>query len=126
VPHALNYVAGWWLVLAGFASGAIVGLKFHQPDFLGGYASLRRRLLRLGHIALVALGMLNIVYGLSPGPAAGGPMAGAPGALLLAGAMAMPLVCFLSAWRTPFRQLFFIPVVLLVAAGIGIIAMRPS
>jgi len=77
-------------------------------------------LLRLGHIALAALGMLNVLYGLSPASAGGGLGALLPGRLLLAGAVAMPLVCFLSAWRMPFRHLFFVPVVLLMTA-VGLI-----
>ncbi len=113
--HALNFSAGWWLILAAFATGALLGLGFHREDFLGGYGSFRRRLARLGHIALAALGGLNVLYGLSPVPA--DPL---PGQLLLAGGIAMPLVCFLSAWKPGFRHLFFIPVVLLVA-GVGLV-----
>ena len=48
------------------------------------------------------------------------PVSALPGRLLLAGAIAMPLVCFLSAWKEPLRQLFFIPVLLLVSA-VGLI-----
>ena len=120
MPHAFNFTAGWWLILAAFASGAAIGLGFHREDFLGGYGSFRRRLLRLGHIALAALGMLNVLYGLSPVSVGGGTRALLPGILLVAGAVAMPLVCFLSAWRTPFRHLFFVPVALLMAA-VGLI-----
>jgi len=57
----------------------------------------------------------------SPVSAGGGTRALLPGMLLVAGAVAMPLVCFLSAWRTPFRKLFFVPVVLLVAAVVLIV-----
>lgn len=49
--HALNWQAGWPLVLAAFVTGALIGRAFHRHDFLGGYGSFRRRLLRLGHIA---------------------------------------------------------------------------
>ncbi len=122
MPHALNFTAGWWLILAAFASGAIIGLGFHREDFLGGYASFRRRLIRLGHIALAALGALNVIYGLSPVPSGAGALAVVPGALLLAGAVAMPAVCFLSAWRERLRLLFPIPVTLLMAAVILILS----
>jgi hypothetical protein len=121
LPHALNFTAGWWLILAAFASGALVGLGFHREDFLGGYASFRRRLVRLGHIALAALGALNIIYGLSPVPVGRSALAVLPGGLLLAGAIAMPAVCFLSAWREPLRRLFPLPVTLLVVAVILIL-----
>ena len=69
--HAINWLVGWWLVLAAFATGAAIGLFFHRPDFLGGYDAFRRRILRLGHIALAALGMLNVIYAISPWPVAG-------------------------------------------------------
>jgi hypothetical protein len=126
MPHALNFIAGWWLILAAFVSGAVIGLGFHREDFLGGYTSFRRRLLRLGHIALAALGVLNVVYGLSPAPTNTARLAPLAGPLLLGGALAMPLVCFLSAWRESFRHLFAIPVVLLIAAVILIILGVPS
>jgi hypothetical protein len=122
MPHALNFTAGWWLILAAFASGAAIGMGFHREDFLGGYGSFRRRLLRLGHIAFAALGVLNVVYGLSPAPAGGGARALLPGVLLVAGAVTMPLVCFLSAWRPSFRHFFIVPVAALMAA-VGLIIL---
>lgn len=118
MPHTLNFVAGWWLILAAFVGGAIIGLGFHRDEFLGGYDSFRRRMLRLGHISLAALGIINLTYGLSLGP---GTPPGAPGLLLVAGAVAMPTVCGLAAWRPLFRSLFFIPVTLLVAAVVLIL-----
>ena len=116
MPHPLNFTAGWWLILASFASGAAIGLGFHREDFLGGYGSFRRRLLRLGHIAFAALGALNVLYGLSPVPTEGGAAARLPGVLFVAGAVTMPLVCFLSAWRMSFRHFFVVPVVALMGA----------
>ena len=59
--HILNWYAGWILVMAAFITGAAIGLRFHREDFWGGYASFRRRIVRLGHIALAALGMMNVV-----------------------------------------------------------------
>lgn len=119
--HAVNFIAGWWLILAAFVTGAAIGLGFHRENFLGGYGSFRRRLTRLGHIALAALGGLNVLYGLAPVP-----VSTIPGWFLLAGAIAMPLVCFLSAWKEPFRHLFFVPVVLLLSGVILIIYLVPS
>lgn len=121
MTHAVNFLAGWWLILAAFVTGAAIGLGFHRENFLGGYGSFRRRLTRLGHIALAALGGLNVLYGLAPVP-----VSTVPGRLLLAGAIAMPLVCFLSAWKQTFRHLFFIPVVLLVSAVMLILFLVPS
>jgi hypothetical protein len=102
----MNWTAGWWLILAGFASGALVGLFFRREDFFGGYSSFGRRMLRLGHIACVALGMLNLIVGLSAQSSL----------LLVAGGVIVPAVCFLTAWKEKCRHLFLIPVVTLVAA----------
>lgn len=118
IAHEPNFVGGWCLVLVSFALGAIIGLGFHRDDFLGGYTSFRRRLLRLGHIALAALGIVNIVFGLSPVPAVAGGTSAWPGWCLLGGGVAMPAVCFLTAWKPAARHLFFIPVTLLVLAAV--------
>jgi hypothetical protein len=37
-------------------------------------------------------------------------------ACFVAGGIAMPAICFLSAWRRPFRHLFAFPVIALVTA----------
>jgi hypothetical protein len=117
--HPLNYFAGWSLILMGFLTGAGIGLFFHREDFLGGYTSFRRRILRLGHVALVALGMLNVLFAIAS-PAAG-PAMRAASVLFLVGGVAMPSVCFLTAFKPGFRHLFFIPVLSLVAAVILVI-----
>ena len=114
--HVLNWQYGWWLVLAGFATGAIIGLSFHRDDFLGGYNSFRRRLVRLGHIALAALGIMNVVYSLSPWPAPGSWMGTAASLCFVAGGITMPAACFLTAWRKGFRHVFVVPVTSLVLA----------
>jgi hypothetical protein len=116
MPHAVNWYAGWALILAAFIGGAGLGLFFHRDDFLGGYASWPRRLLRLGHIACAALGILNVAYGLSPIPPGHGGRPQIIAAGLIVGGITMPLVCFLSAWKKSFKRLFFIPVAALMAA----------
>ncbi|MCY3002290.1 MAG: hypothetical protein NTV21_10850 [Planctomycetota bacterium] len=108
---------GWALVLAGFASGALLGLGFHAEDFAGGYTSWRRRLTRLGHIACVALGVLAMLVALSPAAEATGTLASLCFGLWRLGAVAMPTVCFLSAWRKPLRHLFVLPVLALSLAA---------
>ncbi|MHC5068317.1 MAG: hypothetical protein ACYTF0_06980 [Planctomycetota bacterium] len=108
--HA-NILAAWFLVSAGIVSGAIIGLNFAQADWLGGYHSWRRRLLRLGHIACFGMAALNGAYaatmhGLTIGSA------GIIGSwALISAGITMPLCCALSAWRQPLRHLFPIPVV---------------
>jgi hypothetical protein len=115
-PHPLNWFVGWSLLLAAFLTGIPLGLHFHREDFWGGYNSFRRRLVRLGHIALAALGMVNLLYSLSPWPPPNHWPACVAGFAFAAGGVAMPAVCFLTGWRTGFRHLFFIPVVCLISA----------
>lgn len=110
----MNWLIGWWLILAGFASGALIGLGFHREEFLGGYGSFRRRLLRLGHIACAALGMLNLIVAVSP----------VTSPLLAVGGVLMPVVCFLTAWKEKCRHLFAVPVMALVVGVVVILAGR--
>ena len=114
--HPLNWHAGWTLVLAAFVTGAGLGLFFHRDDFWGGYDSFRRRIVRLGHIALAALGMMNVLYSLSPWPAATRWESDAASIAFVVGGVSMPAVCFLSGWKLGFRHLFFIPVTALILA----------
>jgi len=113
------WLTGWSGVLAGFAGGAALGLGFHGERFLGGYASWSRRLLRLGHIACIALGVLQMLVALSPAASASGTLATACVLLWVIGSITMPLTCALAAWRPVLRHAFAVPVVSLVcAAGI--------
>lgn len=112
-----NLYAGWLAIFAGLVAGTVLGLFFHRDRWLGGYESWRRRMFRLGHVALVGTGLLNIAFALSleaVHPTATLPLASA---LLLAGAATMPTVCFLAGWRRACRHLFFIPVSCLLAAA---------
>ena len=116
-----NLLAGWIGIVVGFAAGALPGLFFWMEDWLGGYGSWRRRLVRLAHIAFFGLGFINILFALSVAGLglAASPALGWSSALLVAGAAAMPAVCYLAAWRQPFRHLFFIPVCCM-AGGVAI------
>jgi len=116
VAHPLNWWIGWSMILAAFVSGAIVGIGFHQENFLGGYTSFRRRIVRLGHIALAELGILNVVFALSPWPEPGEGIAWAASACFVVGGLLMPLVCFLTGWRDGWRKWFAVPVASLILA----------
>jgi len=112
--HLLNWYAGWTLILAAFITGAVVGLFFHREDFWGGYTSFRRRLVRLGHIALAALGGLNVLFSIAtPETSTSIHVASV---LLLIGGVSMASICFLTGWRESFRRLFFIPATSLMLA----------
>ena len=117
----MNLLAGWIGMLGGVISGAVLGLFFHDDHWFGGYGSYRRRLLRLGHISFFGLGFINILYGLTLGQVTFAPqIASGIGASFLVGAGAMPICCFLAAWKKPLRQLFAIPV---LAMGGALVAM---
>jgi hypothetical protein len=51
----LNFYAAWIGILLGFIAGAVLGLFFHDENWMGGYSSWRRRMSRLGHISFFAL-----------------------------------------------------------------------
>jgi len=114
----LNWYVGWSLILLAFVTGAILGIFFYSEEFLGGYASFRRRILRLGHIALAALGMINVLFSVSPISAEFSYREWIASLGFVIGGVSMPAICFLSSWRAGFRYLFFIPVVSLVLAVI--------
>jgi hypothetical protein len=119
VTHPINWYFGWSLILAAFVSGAGIGLFFHRETFWGGYTSFRRRIVRLGHVALAALGMMNVLFSVAVAKTT--QLAGASSILLIVGAISMPSVCFLSGWKSFFRHLFFIPVLSLVIAVVLIL-----
>jgi len=111
-PIVLTMIkAGWLGMLLGVVSGAVIGLFFHREDWMGGYASYRRRLTRLGHISFFGLALVNFSFAFTQQLLA---LRAPWGAMamwgFLIGAASMPACCFLSAWRKPFRHFFFIPV----------------
>ena len=110
----LNLWAAWIGILLGMLSGALIGLFFHSQTWLGGYDSWRRRLLRLGHISFFGIAFINLAFTHTLNLIASAPPVWAAWALL-AGAVSMPAVCFLAAWRPCFRHLFFLPVLSLVS-----------
>jgi hypothetical protein len=116
----LNLAGGWIAILAGLVTGIALGLFFHKEEWLGGYASWPRRMLRLGHISFFGTGLLNILLALSlsalktePHPI--GSLA------MLASTVAMPAVCTASAFWKPARHLFFIPVLCLLIGTADIV-----
>jgi hypothetical protein len=111
-----NLHAAWIGMLCGAAFGAVLGLFFHGEEWLGGYASWPRRMLRLGHIALFGIALINLSFALTAGALRLEGGLAWPSGLLIVGAVTMPLVCFLSAWRKPFRHLFFVPAASVIVA----------
>src|SRR2546423_11267121 len=102
-----NWEFGWGFLLLGFLSGAVIGLRFHREEFLGGYTALRRRMVRLGHICFVALGILNVVFALSPVTDSRAGRVASVG--FIVGATGLTTLRFLTAWREGFSRPFFTP-----------------
>jgi len=113
----MNAAFGWCWIVAGLLAGAWLGLRFDEDGWLGGYGAYRRRLVRLGHIAMIMLGMLNILFSLSTAALPGSALLSAAGVLLVAGAVLMPIVCVAAAFAPALKPAFALPVLALVAAS---------
>ncbi|MEM9419677.1 MAG: hypothetical protein AAGA25_11600 [Planctomycetota bacterium] len=101
-------------------------MVFHREDGWGGYGSWRRRLARLGHIAFFGTGVLVLAMALTaralPPEAGVTETLGWAGPMAVVGAVTMPLVCGLSAWRKPWRAWFPVPVAALGLSVLGFTA----
>lgn len=121
----INLYAAWLGMLLGAIAGAITGLFFHQEQWLGGYSSWPRRLVRLGHISFFGIAFINLAFALTVRSLSINNGLTLPSNLLLIAAATMPLVCYLSAYKKFFRQLFFIPA-LSAMVGIALLLVRIS
>ena len=119
----LNIYTAWAAFFVGIIAGAVSGLKFHSEDFLGGYSSWRRRLVRLAHISFLGIGLINLVFALTAKALDITSGLTVASVMLVVGAITMPLVCYLAAFRPSFRHLFFIPV-LSVLSGVVVMLWR--
>jgi hypothetical protein len=106
----INVYAAWIAILLGCVAGAVQGMFFRGEEWLGGYGSWPRRMLRLGHLSFFGIGFINLGFVLSAHALGIGNSARVPSILLLIGLIGMPLVCYLAAIKDTFRHLFFIPV----------------
>lgn len=116
-----NAIFGWAWIAVGMAFGLALGLFSFEgpvpaPPSLDDYSGLPRRLLRLSHIAFIALGALNVLYAHD---AAGrkGSMARRGGALLLLGSALLPPALAMPAFFPALKPLFALPAIILAAAA---------
>jgi hypothetical protein len=114
---SVSFTAAWIGICLGCVAGAVQGLFFHREDWLGGYNSWPRRMMRLGHISLVALGLINLVFALTAMSLDIAASLAWPARLLLIGVITMPTLCYLSAFWKRFRHLFFIPALSVIGAA---------
>ena len=120
-PGQVNILFGWAWMCVGFLSGMILGLRAEGEQWLGGYASLTRRYLRLAHVAFVALSIINILYGKELGTIdLPNHFKNIGSALMIFGAAGVPLACISAAFLRKTRYLLPVPA---AAVLIGIIIL---
>jgi hypothetical protein len=120
--EALHILAGWIGVSLGVLTGAVFGLAFHKENWLGGYNSWTRRMLRLGHISFFGIAFLNFMFAITTDlQALHGTLIQIGSILFLVGAATMPTACFLSAWKKPLKNLFPVPVASICGALVCVI-----
>jgi uncharacterized membrane protein YvlD (DUF360 family) len=107
----VNENFGWISIFLAVTMGLWMGIKFQGEEWLGGYGALARRMVRLAHIALAALGMINIEFGHSVQELALSPrlLRSASFAFIVAG-VSMPACCLLIAKNFRRFELFALPV----------------
>jgi predicted MFS family arabinose efflux permease len=113
-----NLVVAWVWILLGFASGFALGSNFHQEQWLGGYASHKRRLYRLAHISFFGLALVNLMFYFTARSFAHETSTVTVASWgFIAGAVTMPVCCLVMAHFPKSRALFLIPVLSLISAG---------
>ena len=120
----LNIWVAWLGILCGVAGGAAHGLFFHRDNWLGGYGSWRRRLVRLGHVSFFGIAFLNLAFAVTAKQPGWNTPSPVPGLCLAAAQGLMPLLCDLSAWRRPLRHAFVVPGGCVVVAVLGLMLGR--
>lgn len=99
-----------------------MGLLFHEDTWAGGYGSFRRRMLRLGHISFFGIGFLNFFFAMTLAQISlPWELARISSTGFLTAVITMPACCYLAAWKKPFRHLFPIPVLAVLAGVIPIL-----
>ena len=104
----INVIFGWVWICLGFIFGMTLGIWAEGEKWLGGYASVTRRYLRLGHVAFIALPIINIIYGNELASAdLGDTMKYIGSYLMIFGAVGVPLTCISAAFIRKTR--YFLP-----------------
>ena len=114
----LNLMFAWVWMLGGFLTGMLLGLKFHDENWLGGYTSFKRRMHRLAHISFFGLGTVNLFFYLTTKGSALGAMGHWASLAFVLGGVTMPLCCWLMASSKRFQSAFAVPVLSLISGAI--------
>lgn len=104
----INVIFGWVWICLGFIVGMTLGLWVEGENWLGGYASVARRYLRLGHVAFIALPIINVLYGKELAIVDLSESARYAGSyLMIFGAVGVPITCISAAFIRKTR--YFLP-----------------
>ncbi|MGA3284658.1 MAG: hypothetical protein ABSD57_09405 [Verrucomicrobiota bacterium] len=115
----INLLIAWLWILLGFVTGMVLGLFFHNENWLGGYGSFKRRMYRLGHISFLGLGAVNLLSCLTTrNLSLAGPCAGVASWAFIVGAITMPVCCVVMAHFPKAHLIFAVPVLSLITGGI--------
>lgn len=114
----LNLILAWLWIVIGFVTGMVLGMFFHREHWLGGYASLRRRMYRLGHISFFGLGAVNLLFWLTVKNLQVEDSAlGIAAWAFVVGAITMPIGCAVMAHFPKAHLIFAVPVLSLIVGG---------
>jgi uncharacterized membrane protein YdcZ (DUF606 family) len=120
----LNLSLAWLWILLGFASGMILGLFFHDENWLGGYGSFKRRMYRLTHISFFGLGATNLLFWLTmENLRCADSLAEVASWAFVGGALSMPLCCVVMAHFPKANLIFAVPVISLLLGGVLMFAL---
>ena len=121
-----NISFGWIWILVGIILGAVMGMwSFNSPFIspVGDYVSLPRRMLRLSHIAFIALAIINILYGYEIDKVKLKERYKRLGSnCMMYGAILMPLILLSSVFIESFKYLTVIPTILVIVSLIIVAA----
>ena len=117
----INLYAAWIGMLLGGIFGAVQGVFFHKEDWLGGYGSWKRRMMRLGHISFFGIAFINIAFVGTASILNIEQEVYIPSVLFMIGAVGMPLICYLSAFKKIIRNLFFIPALSVIGGVLSLL-----
>ena len=117
-----NRPVGWITVAFGIAMGLVMGLwsfdgPLTPPSWIGAYGDTSRRLLRLGHIAFIMLGLISVMVETELGRSALAENARQRASrLMIAGNVFLPTaLCAAAMWR-PAKYLMPLPALCVFAA----------
>lgn len=114
----INLSFAWIWILLGFVTGMMLGLFFHDENWLGGYASFKRRMYRLAHISFFGLGAVNLLFWLTMQKILPTELlAGIASWMFIIGAITMPVCCVVMAHVPKVHMIFAVPVLCLIAGG---------